>query len=112
MNGIRAVALRHFNDGRNVEVGPDRFSAGGRTNQERLIGFEAVQREPVFVAVDRDRLQAQLGRCAKNPDGNFRSIGDEEFFHGCRLRTYGTVASMTSTPSWRGTYTMRAPPSI
>ena len=96
MDGIHAVALRHFDDGRDVEVRPDRFAAGRRTNQERLVGLEPVQREPVFVAVDGHRLQAELSGGAKNADGDFRAVGDEEFFHGCRLRKYGTVASIAS----------------
>ena len=45
-----------------------------------LIGFvrlETVQRELVLLGIDRDRCNAQFGRRAEHPNGDFAAIGDE-----------------------------------
>src|SRR6476661_8926125 len=75
-----------------VEVRPDRFTTLRRADQERLVGLEAVQRKAIFVTVDRHGAQAEFGGGPEAPDGNLRSIGDEQFPHMCK-RTLQPVPS-------------------
>ena len=51
-----------------------------RTDQKRLVGLEAVQREAVFVAVDRDGAQPELGGRPEAADGDFRRLATSSFF--------------------------------
>ncbi len=54
----------------------------GRADQERFVGLEPMQREAIFVAVDRDGAQAELGGGPEAADGDLRAVGDEQFPHG------------------------------
>ncbi len=81
MNRVDAVAQRHFDDGRDVQVRADRLASFGRSDQKRFVGLEAVQREAILVAVDRHGLQPELGGGAKTADGDFRTVGDEQLLH-------------------------------
>ena len=40
-----------------------------------------MQREAIFVAVDRDGAQAELGGGPEAANGDFRTVGDEQFPH-------------------------------
>ena len=64
-----------------VQIRPDRLAALRRADQKRLVGLEAMQREAIFVAVDRDGPQAEFGGGPEAADGDFRTIGDEQFPH-------------------------------
>ncbi len=64
-----------------VQIPLDRQPPFGRADQIRLIGLEPVQREAVFVGVDRDGPQSQLGGGPKHANGDFTSIGDKQLPH-------------------------------
>jgi hypothetical protein len=81
MNGVDAVLDRHRDDRLDVQVRTDRFAAARRSDQERFVGLETVQRKPIFVAVDRDRPEAELGCRPEAADGDLRAVGDEQFAH-------------------------------
>jgi hypothetical protein len=43
-------------------------------DQVRFVGLEAMQREAVFLRVDRNRAQPQFIGCTQNADGDFAAI--------------------------------------
>src|SRR4029453_5910130 len=63
----------HLIDG---EVGLDRTST--LADLVGLVRLETVQRELVLLRIDGDRRDAQLGRSAKDADGDFGAVGDEK----------------------------------
>ena len=64
-----------------VQVRADRLAALRRPDEERFVGLEAVQREAIFVAVDGDGAQAELGGGPEAADGDLGPVGDEQFPH-------------------------------
>ncbi len=94
MNGIDALLLRDRDERLDVQVRAHRLAALGRPDEKCLVCLEPVQRETIFVAVDRDRSQAQLGGGPETPDGDFGPVGDEEFPHG--------VSGIVCRPARRG----------
>src|SRR5206468_1597808 len=76
MNGVNIMLLRERDDAGDVEVSADRLA--GLADQIRLVGLEAVQREAVFMGVDRDRADAQLMSRAEDANGDFAAIGDQQ----------------------------------
>ena len=78
MNHIHAMLAGDGDDPLDIEIGADRplpfADAVG------LIGLETMHREAVFLRVDGDGAEAELRRGAHDADGDFRAIGDEEFF--------------------------------
>ena len=63
-----------------------------------LVGLEAVQRELVLLGEDADRLDAQLVRGAKNPDGDLRAVRDQNLSdfrqYGPRKRCRASLAGL------------------
>ena len=53
-----------------------------------LVRLEAVQRELVLLGIDRDGLDAELGRRAEDADRDLRAVGDEQAAEG---RSHGHV---------------------
>ena len=82
MDRVDSALAGDGQDGGHVQVRADRLTAADRPYLERLVGFEPMQGEPVFVAVHGDRAQAELGGRPETADGDFRSIGDKKLFHG------------------------------
>ncbi len=73
-----------FGDGderRNIEIPFDRRAAVGGPDQIGLIGLETVQRKAVFIGIDRDGAEAQFRCRPENADGDFASVGNEQFTH-------------------------------
>ena len=67
----------------NVQVRLQRLAR--LADQVGLVGLEAVEGVAVFVRVDRDRANAQFVGAAKDADGDFAAIGDEQsanWLHG------------------------------
>ena len=81
MNRVDALRLGDRDDRLDVEIRAHRLAALRRADEERLVGLEAVQREAVFVAVDRDGPQPEFGGGPEAADGDFRAVGDEQFPH-------------------------------
>ncbi|MES2681945.1 MAG: hypothetical protein V4650_00360 [Pseudomonadota bacterium] len=67
---------RDADDVVNIEIGGDGLLA--HTHQITLVGLETVQREAVFVGVDRHRADAHLGSSAHHTDADFATIGDQQ----------------------------------
>ena len=72
MNGLHPDVLRQVNDPFDVEVSRHRPFAG--TNLVRLIRFEAMDAQPVFLGVNGDRPEAKVGCRAEDPDGDLGSV--------------------------------------
>ena len=81
MNRVDSPLTSDGEDAGDVQVRADRLSPVDRPYLERLVGFEAMKREAVLVAVDGHRSQAELGGGPETPDGDFRSIGDKKLLH-------------------------------
>ena len=81
MNGVDLVLFCQCDQVADVEIRLDRLAAGFGADQERFIRLETMQREAVFVAVDGDGAQAQLRGRAKDADGDFGSVGNQQLLH-------------------------------
>ena len=79
MDGVDLRLLRDGDDRIDVQIRAHRLAAGGGTDEKRFVGLESMERETIFVAVDRDGSQAELGGGPETADGDFRTIGDEQF---------------------------------
>ena len=109
MDRVDAVLLGDRDERVDVQIRAHRLAAARRPDQERLIGLEAVQREAIFVAVDRDGAQTELGRGAEAADGDLGPVGDEQRFHGAvnddltgsqtAVRWAGKMAPHVAAPS-------------
>ena len=84
MDRVHALLFGHGDDRIDVQIRAHRLAAGGGTDEKRFVGLESMERETIFVAVDRDGSQAELSGGPETADGDFRTIGDEQFSHGCR----------------------------
>ena len=62
-----------------IEIPLDRLAAVRRADQIRFIRLETMQGKAVFVGIDGHGAQPQFGGGAENADGDFTSIGDENF---------------------------------
>src|SRR5262249_41634474 len=76
MDGVDTDLLREADDAGDVEVRADRLA--GLADAVRFVRLEAVEREAIFVRIDRDRANAELVGRAEHTDGNFTAIGSEE----------------------------------
>src|SRR5262249_51420813 len=76
-------------DAGDVQVGANRFARPA--DLVRLIRLETMQREPVFMRIDRHRSHAEFMRRAKDADRDFAAVGDQEFtdrfWHGWKSFT-------------------------
>ena len=77
-------SLRERDDAGDVEIRADRALA--LADQIRLVRLEAVDREPVLLRVDGHGAEAQFGGRAKDADGDFAAVGDEQFALAGRWR--------------------------
>ena len=84
MDRVDFFLFRQSDDSGVVQIRLDRTFAFA--DEVGLIGFESVQREPVFVRVDRNRAEAEFIRGAEYTDSDFASVQCEEFFPGVIFR--------------------------
>jgi hypothetical protein len=75
MDRIDLGLARNAQHIRDVEVGLDRAAVA--THEVGFVRFRAMQREAIFLRIDRDRAQAEFTRGAHDTDRNFAAIGDE-----------------------------------
>ena len=84
MDEVHALFLRQRDDARDVEIRADRALA--RADEIGFIRLEAMDGEAVFLGVDGDGAQAEFRGGAKDADGDFAAVGDEQFFQRCARR--------------------------
>ncbi len=77
MNEVHAMLLGNGHDPLDIEIRTDRPLAFA--HEIRFVRLEAVHRKAVLLRIDRHRAQPQFGRRTKDADGDFGTIGDEEF---------------------------------
>ena len=80
VNKIDVLFLGQRDDSRNIEISTHRAFA--LANEISFISLETVDAEAVLLRINGDGAHAQFGGRAKNTDGDFVAIGDEEFFGG------------------------------
>ena len=61
-------------------------------DQVGLVGLGAVEREAIFLRVDRDRGNAELGGGAHHADGNLAAIGNQQAAEGRGHAEAGSIA--------------------
>ena len=72
MDRVHALFLGQRDDAVNIQVRFHRpFSFA---DQVGFVRFEAMQRQPVFLRVDRDRAETQFSGGPQNADGDFAAI--------------------------------------
>jgi hypothetical protein len=86
MNRVNADPLCQSNDAVDVEVRLDRLAS--LADLIRLISFETMQSEPVFVCINRDGLYAKLVGGAKHSNRDFGTVGDKEL---ANFHLFGTL---------------------
>ena len=92
VNGIRARHLGNPDNLGDRQIGPHRRQPFA--DQIGLIGFESVQRELVFLGIDRDGFLAHFIGRAHDANGNLATVGDKDLLdigHGQDLRARGCV---------------------
>ena len=94
MHGVDARLGRDANDVGDVEIRLDRPLA--LADQIAFVGLGPVQRKAVFLRVDRDRANAELGRRTHHTNRDFAAIGDE---HALDLVACGGMASSANDDS-------------
>jgi hypothetical protein len=80
MDGVHIVGLGDAEDAGNVEIGFDGSFAGA--DAIGFVRFEAVKGEAVFLGIDGDGAEAEFVGGAENADGDFATVGGEEFANG------------------------------
>ena len=73
----------------NIQIGLD--GAFARANLIGLVRFEAVQRQAIFLRIDRHGAQTQFVRRAKNAYGDFAAVRREQFLIGCNFVGRGLI---------------------
>src|SRR3954452_7835875 len=81
MDGVDVVLARDGNQRFDIQVRAHRLAALNRADEKRFVSFEAVQREAILVAVNRDGPQTELGGGAEAADGDLGAVGDQQFAH-------------------------------
>ena len=76
MDRVDLRGLRDADDVGDIQVGIDGRAAGA--DEIALVRLHPMQREAVFLGVDRDRADAELGRGAHHADGDLAAVGDQE----------------------------------
>ena len=79
MDRVDAFFLRQRDDAVDVQVGLDRALA--LADQVGFVRLEAVQAEAVFLGIDGDGAQAELGGGAHDADGDFAAVEGEQLLH-------------------------------
>ena len=72
MNAVDAVGFRQRDNAIDVEIGLD--GAEALTDQERLIGFEAVQTEAVLLRKNGHGAEAEFVGGAEDADGDLAAV--------------------------------------
>ena len=81
MNGFRVGHFGCRNDGRHVQVTQRGWR---RSDADGLLGQFDVFGVAIGFGINHDGLDAEFTAGALNPQGNFASIGDQDFFeHRC-----------------------------
>ena len=80
MDCIHTVRLGQRHDSFNVEIGADWLAWS--TDEIGLVGFESVQRKPIFVGVDGHSTDAQFVCGSKHTDGDLTAVGHQQFVDG------------------------------
>ncbi len=97
MDRIDFVLPGDLDDGRDVQIGPNRLAR--LADQVGFVGFEAMQGVAVFVRIDGHRANAQFVGGAKHPNGDFAAIGDEQFADWWASAAYPRTRNENSTHS-------------
>jgi hypothetical protein len=83
MHRIGARTLGDAKDFGNGEIGLDRAERAIEMRPPAdligLVGLEAMQRELVLLGEQPDGLHSEFVRGAKDPDGDFRAVRDQNF---------------------------------
>src|SRR5207248_2574900 len=69
MDGADLITQRELDNGVDVQIGANRLAR--LADWISFIGFESMQRKPIFMGVHGDRANPQFVGGTKNPDGNF-----------------------------------------
>src|SRR6185437_3939477 len=86
MNGIGARLERDPDDVGDVEIGLD--GALAVPDQVALVGLGPMQREAVFLRMNGNGTDAELGGRTHDADGDFTAVGDEQALDGTRLEKW------------------------
>ena len=89
MNRVNVVLFRDRDDAGDVEIRLDGPFA--TADLVGFVGFEAVQREAIFLGVNRDGAQAEFGGGAEDTNRDLAAIGGEQFFDRFGLRHPGSL---------------------
>lgn len=81
MDRIHAAILGDINDGRDIQIPLNRLATVWIADLIRFIGFEAMQREPILIGINRHRPQPQLRGGAEDSNRDLRPIGNKQFLH-------------------------------
>ncbi len=76
VNRIRAGTLSDLEDAFDVEIDADRIAA--LAQRLRFVGFEAMQRIAIFMGVDPDRPDSQLGTSSVDSNRDLTAIRDQQ----------------------------------
>ena len=79
MNQVDSLLGRQRDDSLDIQVRLHRPHSGA--HEIRLVGLEAVQTEPVLLAVDGDGLESQLVGRAENPDSDLAPVQSKQLLH-------------------------------
>src|SRR5260370_3353523 len=88
MNRVPALLFRPRNESRDVQV---RFhGAFPGADLIRLVRFEAVQPQAIFLRVDADRTESQLVGGTENANSDFTAVSSKQFLNVFSLRHQGS----------------------
>ncbi len=91
MNGVHFLGPGQLDDCFDIQIAADRLAR--RADFVCLVCLQAMNREPVFVRVDRDRPDPQLVRRAKHTDRDLAAIGDHQLAKLGHQRSSSSSAS-------------------
>jgi hypothetical protein len=80
MNQINLMFFGERDDSGNIKICADRPFAFA--DEIRFVRFEAMNAEAIFLRVNRNSAQPEFGRSPEDANGDFTTIGDEQFFTG------------------------------
>ena len=94
MNGISPCHLGHANNFRDRQISRNRPQTFAHLIS--LVCLKAVQRQLIFLGIDRHGAFSQLIGRAHDADGNLTAVGDQDFLE------FGHVMSLGSQNEGRG----------
>jgi hypothetical protein len=80
-----------------VEIRTNRFAAGFRSDEERFVGLEPMEREAILVTVDSDGAETELGGGSEAADRDLGAVCNEQCFHDRQIRRSDGVRRMNVT---------------